>query len=156
MHRAIVGIGLLLVLVIGMPTLALAYQDSVSGSQPGAEPTEQFTAQPDTTYTVANTGEYLVHNDSVTVSYNGTTYQGNGDDYRWTPGDATLYVTSDSDIPSGVEANLTYQYYEPSQEQRYLAQLSSTTTQTGEFWGIVAGAGILLAFVVVLVRLGGA
>jgi hypothetical protein len=145
---------MLLILLVAAPALSIQYDSSVAGSQPENTVTEQFTASAGTTYQVTNDGEYLVHNDSATVAYNGTTYS-SPDDYRWYPENATLIVSDSTSIPDGVDANVTYQYHEPAQEQQYLAQLTATATRGGGFWGLVAGIGIMIGFIVVLIRAAG-
>lgn len=154
MHRAIVGIGMLLLLLVAAPALSVQYDQSVTGSQPEANATEQFTASPGTEYQAQNSGEYLVHNESVTLEANGTAYS-SPDDYRWFTENATVRITEDTSIPDGQTANITYQYHEPAQEQQYLAQLTSTATRGGGFWGLVAGMGIMVGFIVVLIRAAG-
>lgn len=152
MNRAVVGIGMLVILFVGAPALSAGYSDSVSGSQPGNSQTEQATVSPGDEVQLGADPEVAL-SQTVNVSANGTTYAA-GEDYRYSPRTATVSVTSDTSIPNGDTVNITYQTYQPSQAQTLVAQLSRAGLGTGEVWGIFAGVGILVAFVGLLATLG--
>jgi hypothetical protein len=152
MNRAAVAIGLLVVLMMGVPALSTAFQDSVSASQPGNIQTETATVSPGDDVQLGVPAGVALSN-TVNVTANGTTYRA-GEDYRYNARTATVSITTDTSIPSGTTTEIAYRTHQPSQAQRLVAQISRTGTGTGEVWGLFAGVGIVVAFVSMLVALG--
>jgi hypothetical protein len=153
-HRGVSAIGVMILAVLGVMALGAVAESSVRGGQPAINASEQFTAQPGASYTVANNSDFFGHSETVTVRYNGSTFDAPRD-YRWHPTNATLTVPSSTSIPSGVTATIEYRYHEPSQAQRAVGTVSRRGLLTVEPLVVLVGFGVLAGFMFVLAGIGG-
>lgn len=153
MAKAVALVGVLVFGMLALGGISTQYQDTVRESQPHQEITnESVTISKGTVHELAESKRDVVYNKSVRVEQNGTVYADS--EYQWYggAGNGTLFVPSDSSLGDG-EANVTYDYSEPSGVQRTTRDITLIPFQLGEGLGIIVGAAFLLGGLAVMGRL---
>jgi len=143
MHRVVAVIGALVIGLLAISAIGAQYETAVTGAQPAQQVTnESFTVDVGTTHVLNESRRDVVYNDTVTVYQNSTEIDAS--EYRWQPGNGTLFVPSDSALTDGQSANITYQFTEPTGEQRIARDVGLLPAQLGEGLGILAAAALLV------------
>jgi hypothetical protein len=143
MHRVVAVIGALVIGLLAIGAIGAQYETAVTGTQPAQQVTnETFTVDVGTTHAFNESRRDVVYNDSVTVYQNSTEIDAS--EYRWQPGNGTLFVPSSSSMTDGESAKITYQYTEPTGEQRIARDVGLLPAQLGEGLGILAAAALLV------------
>lgn len=151
MHRVVAVIGALLLGLLAIGGIAAQYETAVTDTQPAQSVTnESFTVDVGTTHVLTESRRDVVYNESVTVYQNDS--EVSPGEYNWQPGNGTLFVPSGSTMTDGQSATITYQYTEPTGEQRIARDVGLLPAQLGEGLGILTGAALLVGAFALLRR----
>jgi len=143
MSRAVAVIGLLIFAVIALNGISTQYQSTVADSQPETNIVdEEFDVVKNTTIVLNESRRDVVYNDSVVVNQAGAKVS--EDDYRWQPGNGTLFIPENSTMDENDNATIDYNFTEPSDEQRAVRDVMLMPAELGRGIGALAGAILLV------------
>lgn len=157
MRERFLTVVILAIVLVGFGMAAeSAHRDAVRGSQ-DVTVVEQEPFQPTAGQVrqLNNSDDDLVFNesDSVTVDQNGTVIESQGN-WTWYESNGTLKINQSTAMNTSESANVSYGYYEPSNEQQLTKELSLFFVDTvGATLVEVLGALFLLFAVVVMLSI---
>lgn len=142
--RAVVAVGVLVFLMLGLGAIPAQYEQSVTESQPLTDIENETTSiDAGNITTLSDSLLDVFYNSTVTVTANGTTYQASGN-YTWHANNGTILVKQGSDLANQSQMNVSYQYHAPSNEQAIIKEIGATPLQLGDIIAIAMAAMLIL------------